>query len=79
MSKLAMIKLYNDERLRELGFKMLIPIHDEFIIECPKENAREVRERFSYIMAHCADDKFTIPMKCDVTVTERWFGESVAI
>ncbi len=79
MSKLAMIKLYNDERLRELGFKMLIPIHDEFIIECPKENAREVRERFSYIMAHCADDKFTIPMKCDVTVMERWYGDSVAI
>ena len=78
-SKLAMIALYNDKRLRELGFRMLIPVHDEIIAECPKENAREVKERFAKIMCESGGEKFTIPIDCDVTVTERWYGDSVSI
>lgn len=78
-SKLAMIALYNNERLKELGFRMLIPVHDEIIAECPKENAREVSELFAYVMSNSSGEKFTIPISCDVTVTERWYGESVEI
>lgn len=77
MSKLAMIKLFQSERLRELGFRMLIPVHDEIIAECPKENAKEVVELFSKIMSEAPGDKFTIPISCDVEVTERWYGKSV--
>lgn len=78
-SKLAMIKVWNDERLRELGFRMLIPVHDEIIAECPKENAKECKERFQHLMETSGGDAFTIPISCDVTVTERWYGESVEI
>lgn len=28
LTKLAMIKLYNNKRLRELGFRLLVPVHD---------------------------------------------------
>ena len=56
MSKLAMIKLNSNERLKELGFRMLIPIHDEILAEAP-------------------GDKFTIPIKCDVEITHRWYGK----
>ena len=66
MSKLAMIKLGNDERLKELGFRMLIPVHDEIIAECPKENAKEVVERFARLMSEAPGEKFTIPISCDV-------------
>lgn len=78
-SKLAMIALHKDERLRELGFRMLIPVHDEIIAECPEENAKEVAERFSYIMSHSGGDKFTIPISTDVAVSYCWYGEEIKL
>ncbi len=79
MSKLAMIKVGNDKRLKELGFKLLIPVHDELIGECPIENAKECAERFAYLMNIAPMDKFTIPMSCDVEITYSWYGESVQL
>lgn len=78
-SKLAMIALNKDKKLKELGFRMLLPIHDEIIGECPEENAPEVVPRFKYIMEHSSGDKFTIPIKCDVEVTHEWYGERVDV
>lgn len=78
-AKLAMIALNRDERLKELGFRILIPVHDEVIAECPKENAKEVSERFAYIMSHSSGEKFTIPISCDVEVSERWYGEPIRL
>lgn len=78
-SKLAMIALNRDDRLRELGFRMLIPVHDEIIAECPKENAKEVKERFQHIMETSGDSKLTIPVHCDVTCSERWYGEPIKL
>ena len=74
-SKLAMIALHNDDKLRELGFRILIPVHDEIIAECPKENFIECRERFKYVMEHASGDKFTIPLKCDVASSLCWYGD----
>jgi DNA polymerase-1 len=79
MSKLAMIKLNSNKRLKELGFRMLVPIHDEILAECPKENAKEVVELFSKIMSEAPGEKFTIPIKCDVECSDRWYGESIQI
>lgn len=38
---MAMIKLNEDKRLRELGYKLLLQIHDEVILEGPAENKEE--------------------------------------
>lgn len=75
MTKLAMIALNNDERLKELGFRMLIPIHDEILAECPEENAAEVVPRFAKIMSEAPGEKFVIPISCDVEITHRWYGK----
>lgn len=79
MSKLAMILVGNDTRLKELGFRLLIPVHDELIAECPIENAKECKERFAMLMAKAAESRLTIPIKCDVEVTYCWYGEKVEI
>jgi DNA polymerase I-like protein with 3'-5' exonuclease and polymerase domains len=73
-TKLAMILVGNDQRLKDLGFKLLLTVHDELIGECPKENAKEVAERFSQLMIDAAKD-LAVPSKCDVEITERWYGE----
>lgn len=79
MSKLAMILVGNNQRLKELGFRLLIPVHDELIGECPKENAKECKKLFADLMSKAAESKLTIPIKCDVEVTESWYGKEVKI
>lgn len=39
---MAMLKLWRSERLKELGWKLLLQIHDEVILEGPKETRDEV-------------------------------------
>lgn len=77
MSKLAMILVGNDERLKELGFRLLIPVHDELIAECPEENLQECSERFAELMSKAAESKLHIPIKCDVEITRCWYGDPV--
>ena len=79
MSKLAMILVGNDERLKELGFRLLVPVHDELIAECPEENVKECSERFAMLMAKAAESGLTIPIKCDVSVSKEWYGDELKV
>jgi DNA polymerase I-like protein with 3'-5' exonuclease and polymerase domains len=77
-TKLAMILIDKDEQLKELGFKLLLPVHDELIGECPRENAKAVSKRFAELMVYAAKD-LSIPSKCDVEITEAWYGDSIEV
>ena len=79
MTKIAMIQIHRNKRLRELGYKLIIPVHDEVLGVCPRENAKEVRDILEYIMVHVVDGKFEIPMKTDIECTYRWYGEGIEI
>lgn len=79
MTKIAMAKIAKDKRLNELGFRMLIQVHDEIIGECPKETAKEAAERFCYIMAHAVEDKIDIPFNTDATVETYWYSGQVEL
>jgi DNA polymerase I-like protein with 3'-5' exonuclease and polymerase domains len=79
MAKLAMISINNDERMKELDFHLLICVHDEVIGECPKENAKEVKERLSYLMRMAPSHLIELPFKCDCEVSYNWYGESVEV
>ena len=79
LTKLAMIELNENERLKELGFRLLIPVHDEVIAECPEENAKECSELLASVMSHAAEEILEMPIKCDVEITRCWYGESVEI
>lgn len=75
-TKLAMILIANDDELKELGFKLLLPVHDELIGQCPEENVKQVAKRFSYLMVQAAKD-LCVPSKCDVEVFKAWGGKSL--
>lgn len=77
LTKLAMIQLNNNARLKELGFRLLIPVHDEVIIECPEENASEVKKLLAETMSKAAERILMMPIKCDVDVTREWYGEVI--
>lgn len=78
MTKRAMVALYNNQELKDLGFRLLMSVHDENIGECPRENIKKVRELLSNIMIK-ANDRCSVPMKCDAEVSEFWYGPSIEI
>ncbi len=77
-TKIAMIRVHNDQKLKDLGFSTLISVHDELIGECPKENAQEVADRLCYLMKTCIENDVTVPFKCDPTITYQWYSDEVA-
>jgi DNA polymerase I-like protein with 3'-5' exonuclease and polymerase domains len=76
MTKKALVALYNHKELKELGFRLLMSVHDENIGECPKENVKRVTELLSEVMI-AANDKCCVPMKCDSEVSEFWYGPTI--
>lgn len=79
LTKLAMIKLNNNEELKKLGFRMLIPVHDEIIAECPKEKVKECSKLLADTMCKAAEEILNMPISCDVSITDCWYGEEVNI
>lgn len=79
LTKLAMIDLYHNEELKKLGFRMLIPVHDEIIAECPEENAKECSRLLAEVMSKAAEKILNMPFKCDVEITREWYGDTVEI
>ena len=79
MSKKAMLLVGNDRRLKELGFQLLIPVHDELIGQCPLKNAKECSERFAQLMSDAAKDKLEVPISCDVEITREWYGKPIEL
>ena len=79
LTKLAMIKLDANERLKELNFRMLIPVHDEIIAECPEENAKECADLLAKVMSDAAQEILHMPFSCDVECSRVWYGESIEL
>lgn len=79
LTKAAMIELSKNKRLKELGFRMLIQVHDEIIAECPEENAKEVKKLFADTMCSAAQHILDMPITCDVATSRVWYGESLDV
>lgn len=75
MSKVAMNKMWRDPTLRELGYRILIVVHDEIIGECPEGNVAKVAKRVQELMVEACYEKVPIKMKTDVEVSKAWKGE----
>jgi DNA polymerase I-like protein with 3'-5' exonuclease and polymerase domains len=77
--KKAMLAVGQDQRIKALGGKLLLTVHDELILECPKETAVQVTKYvIEDMVGVCA---LKVPLKVDgeIFTDGRWYGESVAI
>lgn len=72
LTKKAQIELFGCQELKDLGFRMLIPVHDEIIGECPIENAERCAELMSECMIRAGSD-LCVPLKCDVDMYTHWY------
>jgi DNA polymerase I-like protein with 3'-5' exonuclease and polymerase domains len=57
---------------------MLIPVHDEIIAECPKENSGRCAELMSQLMLHAGKD-LVVPLSCDTDAFYSWYGPKLDV
>lgn len=77
LTKKAMALIHNDERMKDLGFRLLIPVHDELLGECPIENVEEAEKRLSELMISAAKPECSVNMKVDTYITKHWYADEV--
>lgn len=70
-----MILVNNDEKLKQLGLRLLLTIHDELIAEAPIENIEEASQRMAELMVQAGAQKIVVPMKVDLEITDNWYGK----
>lgn len=75
MTKLAMLRLENCKEWKDIGGRIIICVHDELLCEVPLEHWKRGGELLSQNMVE-AGSFLPFSMKCDVTTTFRWYGES---
>lgn len=75
LTKKAMAEVLKCARLTELGFKLLIQVHDELIGECPEENIKECSELLAAVMSKAAEELIGMPFSCDAEISRAWYGE----
>lgn len=76
LTKMAMLKLENDPEWKRIRGRLIIPVHDELIVEVPFEYRKKGAEILSRCMAE-AGSFFPFPLTCDVETTFRWYGLGV--
>ena len=71
-----MISIDKDAKLAELGFGLLLTIHDEVMGECPVANAEEAAKRLAEIMINTAkENNIKVPMSCDPSICSHWLED----
>lgn len=70
--KFVLIKLYNNKEIKNLGVKILLPLHDEILFECPIENREAAQVIIRDIMENSFSSYLHVPMKCDIIYLNKW-------
>jgi len=73
LTKIALLKVFNNKEWNEIGARILLPVHDELIAEVPIRNADRAGELLGKLMSE-AGNFLPFTINCDVTTTFRWYG-----
>ena len=76
MTKLGMLNVHNCLELKDLGYELLLPIHDEIIGQCPIENVNAVTVLLRQCMLQPVS-MFEVPFEVDFHVSTSWSGPNV--
>jgi DNA polymerase I len=69
--KLAMIKTHDELAKRGFKAKLILQVHDELIIDCPKDEAEAVMKLLDECMESVA--QLQVPLKADVSQGYSWY------
>jgi DNA polymerase-1 len=72
----AMLEISNNQRLKELGWKLLLQVHDEVILEGPSESAENAKD----IVVNCMSEPFngknilSVDLSVDAKCAQNWYA-----
>lgn len=66
----AMVAASTDPQLREWGFRVILQIHDEIVMEGPEEYAEAARVRLKYLMENSY--MLRIPLQVSAKIARNW-------
>ncbi len=69
--KVAMINVYNQLKKDGYKAKLVLQVHDELVIDCPKEEAEKVATLLKNEMENAVS--LSVPLTVDVGVGESWY------
>ena len=70
--KLAMIEVQKQIEERKLKTKLVLQIHDELLLEVPKEEEEEVKKMLKTSMEQVTT--LSVPLVAEVSVANDWYG-----
>lgn len=68
--KVAMVNLHHELHKRKLKAKLILQVHDELLLEVPKEEVEEVTKIIRNKMEHAL--KLDVPLKVDIHTGPNW-------
>ena len=78
LTKKAMVTIANDKDLNKMGFKLLVPVHDELLGEVPIIYREKAAERLVACMVGAAKPECSVDMKVDTYVVNHWYADDVS-
>lgn len=69
----AMIKIHQDERLQKIGWKLLLQIHDEVIMEGPEEYAEDAMKYLLENMRNPFEKPLLVDLTVDASCADTWY------
>ena len=70
---MAMLKVHRNERLRKIGWRMLLQIHDELILEGPDENSEEAMALVTTDMMSPFRTPLLVELDVDAKLETTWY------
>lgn len=69
--KIAMVSMYNKLKASNYDAKIILQVHDELMIECKKEDAKDVEN----ILKSCMEEaiNMSIPLKVEAEIADNWY------
>jgi DNA polymerase-1 len=74
--KIAMIRIDDGLRMKELQSKMLLQVHDELVFEVLPDEMDQVQELVKYEMEHAA--QLSVPLVVDLGVGKNWLDTKLS-
>ena len=70
----AMVRLHYSKELKDIGWKLLLQIHDEVILEGPEQTAKEALAFAKDILEHPLDEELRVALEVDAKIAGNWYA-----
>jgi DNA polymerase I len=68
-----MVKLFKNNELKKIGYKILLQVHDEIILEGPEEHAEKALKIVIKEMENPFDYEFPVKLEVDAKIGNNWY------